>query len=144
MVRVICRAIAHDNCNVAIHFLYETNSSLFYLLFLFPFEIQGQSRRCKSSFLLAPDVGNGLNYPNAMQFKNDQNTNVITSNPTTLDDMGGGFVSDRICNNEGRMHSGVRCSMTTPTTMLVEEWMGQEGVKPQDGANSIDSFSGFF
>ncbi len=26
---------------------------------------------------------------------------------------------------------------------MVEEWTGQEGVEPQDGANSIDSFSGF-
>ncbi len=78
-----------------------------------------------------------------MQFKNDQNTNVITSNPTTLNDMGGGLVSDRISNNDGRMCRGMRCSMTTPTTTLVEEWTGQEGVEPQDGANSIDSFSEF-
>jgi hypothetical protein len=28
-------------------------------------------------------------------------------------------------------------------TMLVEEWTGQEGVELQDGANCIDSFSGF-
>jgi hypothetical protein len=27
--------------------------------------------------------------------------------------------------------------------MLVEEWMGQEGVEPQDGANSIDLFYEF-
>jgi hypothetical protein len=78
-----------------------------------------------------------------MQFKNDQNTNVITSNPTTLNDMGGGFVSDRISNNDGRMCGGVQCGMTMPTTTLVEEWTGQEGVKPQNGANSIDSFSEF-
>jgi hypothetical protein len=79
-----------------------------------------------------------------MQFKNDQNTNVITSNPTTLDNMEGGFVSDRISNNDGRMRGGMQCGMTIPTTTLVEEWMVQEGVEPQDGANSINLFSGFF
>jgi hypothetical protein len=124
-------------------FLYETKSSLFYLLSFSLCEIQGQSRRRKSSVLLALDVGNGLNYPYLMQFKNDQNTNVITSNPTTLDDMGGGFVSDRFSNNDGRMCGGVWCSMMTPPRMLVEEWTGQEGVEPHDRANSIDSFSGF-
>ncbi len=29
------------------------------------------------------------------------------------------------------------------TMTLVEEWTGQEGVEPQDRANSIDLFSGF-
>jgi hypothetical protein len=114
------RAMAHDICNVAIHFLYETNSSLYYLLLFSVREIQGQSCRCKSSVLLAPDVGNGLNYPYTTQFKNDQNTNVIMSNPTTLDDMGDGFVSDWISNNDGRIRGGMRCSIM----MLVEEWMG--------------------
>jgi hypothetical protein len=61
------------------------------------------------------------------------------SNSTKLDDMGGGFVSDRISNNYGRMRGGVQCGMTT----LVEEWMGQEGMELQDVANSIDSFSVF-
>ncbi len=93
--------------------------------------------------MLAPDVGNGLNYPYVMQFENDQNTNVITSNPTTLDDMGGGFVCDRISNNDGRMCGGMRCGMTMPTTMLVEKWTGQEGVEMQDGVNIIVLFSGF-
>ncbi len=78
-----------------------------------------------------------------MQFKNDQNTNVIMSNPTTLNDMGGRFVSDRISNNDRRMRGGVWCGMMTPTMTLVEEWTEQEGVEPQDGANSIDSFIGF-
>jgi hypothetical protein len=78
-----------------------------------------------------------------MQFKNDQNTNAITSNPTTPDDMGGGLVNDKISNDDGRMRGGMQCGMTTPTTTLVEEWMGQEGVELQDGANSIDLFSGF-
>jgi hypothetical protein len=44
-------------------FLYETKSSLFYLLLFSLNEIQGQLRRPKSSVLLAPDVGDdGLNY----------------------------------------------------------------------------------
>jgi hypothetical protein len=34
------------------------------------------------------------------------------SNPTTLDDMGAGFVSDRVSNNNGRICSSVRCGMT--------------------------------
>ncbi len=75
------------------------------------------------------------------QFKNDQNTNVITSNPTTPDDMGVGFVINRISNGDERMHGHVRCSTTMSTMMLVEEWMGQEGVESQDRANSIDLFS---
>jgi hypothetical protein len=125
-------------------FLYETNSSLFYLLIFSLSEIKGQSRRHKSSVLLALDVGNGLNYPSITQFKNDQNTNIITSNPATLVDMGVEFVSKRISNNDGRMRGGVRCSMTMPKMALVEEWMGQEGVEPQDRANSIDLISGFF
>ena len=112
--------MAHDICNVAIFFLYETNSSLSHLQLFALREIQGQSRRHKSSVLLAPDVGNGLNYPYAMHFENDQNTNVITSNPTTLDDMGDGFVSDWISINDGRIRGGVRCSILT----LVEEWTG--------------------
>jgi hypothetical protein len=41
------------------------------------------------------------------------------------------------------LHSSMQCGMTTPTTTLVEEWMGQEGVEPQDGANSINLFSEF-
>jgi hypothetical protein len=131
--------MSHDICNMEIFFLDETNSSLFYLLLFSLCEIQGQLRRHKSSVLLAPDAGDGLNYPYVKQFENDQNTRVITSNPTTLDDMGVGFVSDRISNNDGRMHGRVRCGMR----MLVEEWTGQEGVELQDGANSIDSFSGF-
>jgi hypothetical protein len=52
-------------------------------------------------------------------------------------------MSDRILNYNKRMRGGVRCSMTMPTTRLLEEWTGQEGMEPQDRANSIDSFSGF-
>ncbi len=48
-------------------------------------------------------------------------------------------MSDRIFNDDGRIHGGVQCSMVT----LVEEWTGQEGVDLQDRANSINSFSGF-
>jgi hypothetical protein len=124
-------------------FLCETNSFQFYLILFSLHLIQGQLCRRKSSILLAPDVGNGLNYPCATQFKNDQNTNVITSNPITLDDMGDGFVSHRISNHDERMCGGVRGTMLMPTTTLVEEWTGQEGVEPQDKANSIDLFSGF-
>ncbi len=51
-------------------------------------------------------------------------------------------MSDRISNDDGGMRSSVQCSMMTPTTMLVEEWMGQEGVELKDRANSIDYFSG--
>jgi hypothetical protein len=57
--------------------------------------------------------------------------------------MGGGFVSDRSSNNDGRMRGGMRCGTMTPTTTLVEEWARQEGVELQDRANSIDLFSGF-
>ncbi len=70
--------------------------------------------------MLALDVGDGLNYPYTTQFKNDQNTNVITSNPSKLDDMKGGFVSDMIFNDDGRMRGGVWCGMTMPTMTLVE------------------------
>jgi hypothetical protein len=38
---------------------------------------------------------------------------------------------------------GMRCGMTMPTMTLVVERMGQEGVELQDGANSINLFSGF-
>ncbi len=51
-------------------------------------------------------------------------------------------MSDRISNNDGRMRGGMRCGVTVPTTMLVEEWTGQEGLELQDGVNSIDLFSG--
>jgi hypothetical protein len=37
------------------------------------------------------------------------------------------------------MRDGMRWGMM----MLVEEWTGQKGSELQDGANSIDSFSGF-
>jgi hypothetical protein len=53
--------------------------------------------------------------------------------------MGGGFVSDRISNNDGRILGSMLCGMA----MLVEEWTGQEGVDLQDRASSIDLFSGF-
>jgi hypothetical protein len=99
--------------------------------------------RCKSSVLLAPEVDDGLNYPYARQFENEQNTNVIICNPTSLNDTGGRFVSDRISSNERRMRGGVCRGVTTPTTMLVDKWIGQAGVEPQDGANSIDSSSDF-
>jgi hypothetical protein len=78
-----------------------------------------------------------------MQFKNYQNTYIITSNPTTLDDMGGGFVSARISNDDRRMCGSMQCGMTMPTMTLAEEWTGQEGVKPQDSVNRFDLFSGF-
>ncbi len=51
-------------------------------------------------------------------------------------------MSDRISNNDRRMRGSMQCGMTTPTTTLVEEWTGQEGVEPQEGANSIDLFPG--
>jgi hypothetical protein len=65
------------------------------------------------------------------------------SNPTTLNDMGGGFVSGKISNDDRRMRGGVRWGMMMPTTMLVVEFTGQEGVELQDGANSIDLLGGF-
>jgi hypothetical protein len=52
-------------------------------------------------------------------------------------------VSDRISNDDGRMRGSVQCGMMMPTTTLVEEWLEQEGVEPQDRAKSIDLFSGF-
>ncbi len=41
------------------------------------------------------------------------------------------------------LRGGMQWGMTTLTTKLVEEWTGQEGVEPQDGANRFDPFSGF-
>ncbi len=52
-------------------------------------------------------------------------------------------MSDQISINDRIMRGGMRCVMAMPTSTLVEEWTGQEGVEPQDRANGIDLFSGF-